>query len=165
MWEVGTYLGDTPSSNYRIKIEDKWDRDIFGFSDFFTITETKHITIVTPSAGSSYMPNDFLNMTWITNTPCETVEIILKKNRINGEHVTTIDSAAVNSGNYSWLIPSDLPFSDKYYFYIRATDGSCFDFSDDFVIGSSLSVGYNITFVILVISMISTGIPTKSTTD
>jgi hypothetical protein len=157
IWEVGTYLGDTPSSDYRIKIEDKWDRDIFGFSDFFTITETKHITIVTPSAGSSYMPNDFLNMTWITNTPCETVEIILEKNRINGEYVTTIDSAAVNSGNYSWLIPSDLPFSDKYYFYIRATDGSCFDFSDDFVIGSSssLSVGYNIVFALLVISIIS----------
>ena len=155
IWEVGTYLGDTPSSDYRIKIEDKWDRDIFGFSDFFTITETKHITIVTPSAGSSYMPDGLLNITWTTNAPCETVEIILEKNRINGEHVMTIDSAAVNSGNYSWLIPRDLPFSDKYYLFITATDGSCLDFSDDFVIGSSFSVGYNITFVIIVISMIS----------
>jgi len=157
LWNVGAYLGDTPSSDYRIKIEDRWDSDIFGFSDFFTIPEAIEITMVTPSSGSSYMPNDVLNMTWITNTPCGTVEIVLRKNGI--EYVTTIDSAAVNSGNYSWLIPSDLPFCEKYYIYIAATDDSCYDFSDNFVIGSSSSsspsVGYNITFVILVISMIS----------
>jgi hypothetical protein len=155
-WNVGTYLGNTPSSNYRIKIEDKWDRDIFGFSDFFTIIETRHITITTPSSGSSYMPNNLLNITWTTNTPCETVEIVLEKNRLNGEYVKTIDSAATNSGNYSWLIPSDLPYSDKYYLIIRATDGSCFDYSYDFVIGSPIeSVGYDITFVVIVISVLS----------
>lgn len=156
LWHVGTYLGDTPSSYYRIKIRDRYDRDIFGFSDFFTITDTKHLTIITPSTNSSYMPNDFLNMTWITNTPCETVVIILR-NKLNIGYELIIDYAAVNSGNYSWLIPSDLPFSDKYYFRITAIDGSCYDISDDFVIGidSPLSVGYNITFVILVISMIS----------
>lgn len=155
LWSVGTYLGDTPSSNYRIKIEDKWDRDIFGFSDYFTITETRYLTIITPSAGSSYMPNNRLNITWNTNSLCPTVEIVLEKNRINGEYVKTIDSAAVNSGNYSWLIPSDLPFSDKYYLYITAADGSCFDYSYDFAIGSPLSVGNNIVFVIIVISLMS----------
>ncbi|HEC37683.1 hypothetical protein LCGC14_1075020 [marine sediment metagenome] len=162
IWNVGTYLGNTPSPYYRIKIEDKWDSSIYGFSEYFNITNTKYLTILTPIEGSSYTQNTTMNLTWETDTPCETVYILLKKT--NYGDVLLINFSAINNGNYSWLIPNDLPYSDEYYIFIDAFDYSCFDYSDYFTIGSPPnpeSIGFNINYILIIISIISIAVIIK----
>ncbi|TKJ22475.1 MAG: hypothetical protein CEE43_06170 [Promethearchaeota archaeon Loki_b32] len=142
-------------TDYRIKIRDVYSTK-YSFSEYFEITNVKSLTILEPSSSLSYKHGEIMTIKWETDTLCETLEIKVyhkPQGSSDADKVLTIPSVP-NIGYYKWTIPMDLPHGE-YYLVIEATDKSVHEFSEHFTIGSSSSIGYNLTFVIIVISVIS----------
>ncbi len=145
-------------TDYRIKIKDVYS-SVNCFSEYFEITNVKSLTVFEPNSSSSYKHGEIMTIKWETDTPCETLDIKVyhkPQGSSDADKVSTIPSVP-NIGYYNWTIPIDLPHGN-YYLVIEATDNSVLEFSEHFTIQSSssdISIGYDLVFVIIVISLIS----------
>lgn len=155
LWTIPVF---PEGSNYRMKIYEHFNPKVYNYSSYFTITSEKYITIVEPSSDMSYVPGDTCNIKWVTDAPCETVEIDLYySSQMDFYYVLTIESNTTNDGLYSWKIPSSIDEKNNYRIKISATDGSCSDIGDYFTIGIFI-FGINSGFfygIIIIISIIS----------
>ncbi|MCP6718922.1 MAG: hypothetical protein KJI71_01640 [Patescibacteria group bacterium] len=90
-------------SYYQIKIIDYYDDSIYDYTNYFTIeTETKTITITSPTSTDTFLPGHNY-ITWTTTGSIDYVRIRL----YDGSYfLETIESSAYNDGSYDWYLSS-----------------------------------------------------------
>ena len=124
-------------TDYRIKIKDIRS-DTYVYSEYFTITNIKSLTILEPNSKSSYKHGETMLIRWQTDTPCEnlTIKVYYRPpGSFDADKMITI-SQVPNIWIYYWVIPMDFPHGDGYYLIIEATDNSVVERSEDFTIGN-----------------------------
>lgn len=123
----------TDSSYYQIKIRDYYDSTTYDYSSYFTIqTETKTITITSPTSSSTFL-SGYNSITWTNTGDISYVKIELYK---SGIFLETIDSYEYNDGSYSWYIYDD-EYVDSSYYQIKILDyydNTIYDYSGSFTI-------------------------------
>jgi surface protein len=148
IFTIGTYYYVVVASNAG------GDSPISNCESVLTI---KFITVVSPKAGSSWIPKQYYYIEWSSTSSISNVQIELYN---NGELVMLIHSEIQNDGKNLWRIPSDLESSETYQIKIFDTsDPSVFGLSAEFEIinneGSSIP-GYSSLFFVSVLGGIAT---------
>jgi len=121
-----------PGSDYRVRVSDASAPSVFDQSDgdFSIIEEAPTLTVLAPNGGETWLIGSLQEIRWARGTAGATVRIDLIK---GGSVVEVIDSAAPNTGSYSWRVSTGLtPASD---YRMRITSNSNpgeFDLSDGF---------------------------------
>jgi hypothetical protein len=127
--------GQTPGSNYKVKITSVNDTTVFDFSDAdFTIAPfaPPSITITSPNGGESWEAGSFHQITFTDNIN-ENIKIELYK---GGVFNSVINPSTPSDGSTNWTIPAGTtPGSDYKVKITSVNDTAVFDFSDtDFTI-------------------------------
>lgn len=158
IWRVPSGL--TPANDYRLKVYNRDDPDIFAFSDYFEITEARGITITVPNQESLCAQGSEFQIKWTSYGPVGNVMIRLYENVDHEDYIYGIDTYVLiiinsteNDGSFSWSVPEDLPDSTRYFIAIDSIiDYACYDDSQYFTIGpipSGLSEipGFELTII------------------
>jgi hypothetical protein len=94
--------GQTPGSDYKIKITSLDNNNIYDFSNNnFTISAEPNITVTQPNGGEEWMVGTTYGITWNDNIS-ENVKIEVYKNNTFFE---TIANSTASDGSYPWPIP------------------------------------------------------------
>ncbi|MEL6535204.1 MAG: Ser-Thr-rich GPI-anchored membrane family protein [Bacteroidota bacterium] len=123
----------TPANDYRIRIEDVYDSNVFDWSPEFSIEcppNTGHfLDLIRPLADDVWKKGVLKDVKWSDNLP-GLVEIVLFK---GGTPMDTLTKGTANNGSFTYLVPDHLPVDIDYYFIISSVDEpSLFDVSDEF---------------------------------
>lgn len=124
-------------SDYRIKIREKPYPYTHKFSDYFSITNVKSLTVLEPNRSSVYTSGQTITINWITDTPSPSFIIeffSVTPDTHTIENIITIPMAP-NIGYYNLTLPMDLPYGNRYRISIDAPDNSIYEVSDFFTIG------------------------------
>ncbi len=100
-WQVPSNLSTTSG---KVRISSTSNQTIFDTSDsYFT---SGFIQLLAPNGGTNYQANKTINVTWNSSASVGTVRI-----DYTSDNETTWHNAAnniINTGNYNWVVPSDL---------------------------------------------------------
>ncbi len=122
-------------SYYQIKIIDYYDDSIYDYTNYFAIeTETKTITITSPTSVSTFVSGDSL-ITWTSTGDISYVKIDLYK---ENAYLETISSYTGNDGSYIWKKEND-EYIDGPYYQIKISDSydnTIYDYSDYFTMAT-----------------------------
>ena len=124
-------------TDYRIKIKDR-SSNTLTWSEPFTITNVKSLTILEPNSSSSYKHGETMTIRWETDTLCPTLTIEIRY-RPPGQQASdpiTFISQVPNIGYYNWTIPIDIPHGNGYYLKIDAIDNSV-----RYIVGENFTIG------------------------
>ena len=147
---------DYDGTNYRIKISDYDDPNVYGFSDYFSMNvRSGTITITSPTGTSSWQVGSAKYITWTSTGNIQNVDLEIYKGTVLKYYLYDIYNIEIKM----WDIPEDIEIGTDWRIKISNSDNSAqYDWSDYFEIynsgaGGSIS-GYSF-FIILMISMIS----------
>ena len=146
-------------TNYRIKIIDYDDPNVYGYSDYFSMNvRSGTITITSPTSTSSWQAGTMHSITWTSTGNILNVDIEIYKGAVLMYHIYDVS----NLGIQLWEIDDDIETGADWRVKIsNSDDASQYDWSDYFDIissgdGGAIS-GYSFP-IILTISMISIAI-------
>lgn len=145
-------------NNFRVKITDIMDANMFNYSGYFSIEFKKVLSLVFPKSDTIYTLGSIANITWVTNSSYETVKIELYYN-LNGslEFYYLICSTTTNNGSYLWEIPSSIIPMNVYLIKISTNDGFTIGWSEVFTISEFKSQnipGYSVILILSAIGVI-----------
>ncbi|EMR73261.1 Peptidase C1A, papain [Thermoplasmatales archaeon SCGC AB-539-N05] len=132
----------TPGSNYKIKITytgllGKTSDESDGYFSIEGDSDPQSITIISPNDGEEWERGKTHITTWTSKNVESSLKIDLYKGGIYSRIITT---ETVNSGFYSWIVPSSQTIGSDYTIKITSTsDSSVCDESDYFSIMESQS--------------------------
>jgi hypothetical protein len=121
--------GQTPGTDYKVKIINVGDTAVFDFSDAdFTVTGfVPDITLQSPNGGEEWKANSF-HLIEFTDNIDEFVRIHLYK---GGVFHSIINDSTRSDGSTNWTIPRDFSLGTDYKVKITSVvDTTLFDFSD-----------------------------------
>lgn len=112
-WEIPA--GQTPGTNYKIKISDQVDGDPMDQSDAtFSVIEVipPTITVTVPNGGEQWEQGSTHPITWTSVNFAGNVKIELS----DGAKILTVlnSSIAASAGTWPWLIPADQALASNY---------------------------------------------------
>ena len=148
-------LSCSTGMDYRIKITDTSDSNIYDYSDYFKIYAAgeKSLNVINPSSSSLFIAGTNHNLIWNSTGPINDVEIQLFKDDVFN---LTIYSSIFNDGNEMWLVPLSCTTATNYKMkIIDISNSSVYAFSEYFTIETpktitinepSISSIYNINF-------------------
>lgn len=150
VWQGRTYENIT-SSHYQIRIQDVNNPKYVDFSSNFTITNEKHLIVLSPNSNSTFKAGSTIQVQWETDTPCDEVYIELLRENTIVKAITTGNTRSYNLG-----IPARLGGNNDYRILITAVDGSTSAYSEYFTIAPKLRIpGYNIPLLYASIVLVS----------
>lgn len=122
------------STKYQIFIFDPSNNSVNDFSDYFTISTTKSITLKSPIGGEEWEAGNTYEITWDWTGLFTAVDIEISRGL---SWHSAIASGVSNTGSYSWTIPTDFDYGT--FWSISVSDASASyvaDKSDYFKINS-----------------------------
>jgi surfactin synthase thioesterase subunit len=124
-WDIPFSL--EPGSDYKVKITNVENEDVFDFSDSnFTIVGNQ-ISVISPNGGENWLETDDQQITWTDNLTGN-VEIQLLKNDTFHSSITT---STASDGEYTWNPSNSIETGFDYKIKILSVeDGNVFDISD-----------------------------------
>ncbi|MFX0092093.1 MAG: Ser-Thr-rich GPI-anchored membrane family protein [Candidatus Hodarchaeota archaeon] len=135
-WTVPNSI--SPGTAYYIKITDTNNSSIYDDSDYFTIEETRSITVTNPSSSSTWLVGSTNSIEWTSTGIISHVKIELYS---GSTLVATIDSSTNNDGHKSWTVPNSISPGTAYYIKITDTsNNNIYDDSDYFTIEEIKSI-------------------------
>ena len=143
-WAIPTAI--MPGSSYRIKVRSLNNSSINDYSDYFSITASDFITVISPNGGENWQAGTSHDITWDDNISGN-VKIRLYLYLSNGGYsISTIVSSTPSNGSYLWTIPTYQMLATNYKIEISSTANSSLnDFSDNFF--SIMAPSYTITTI------------------
>jgi len=90
---------------------------------------TPTITVISPNGYENWQRGRQYPITWTSSNVTGTVDIELYKGTTLA---ATIETNTTNDGNTTWIIPSTIPLGTEYRVRIKNSDGTIFDFSDNY---------------------------------
>jgi len=130
-WTVPSSI--TEGSNYRIKITSVNNTSLFDFSDDFSITAPRYISITYPDLNELWEPGSSYTIQWKDNIS-ENVSISLYQ---NNSYITSIANSTASNGNYTWTVPLVLSPGSNFKIRINSTTSNLFGESAFFEIQTS----------------------------
>jgi CSLREA domain-containing protein len=128
-WPIS--LGQTPGTDYKVKVISTTNSSYFGFSENrFSITASPSITVTAPNGNEAWQRGTSQTITWDSSgDPGANVRIELYKAGVLNR---TIASSTANAETHSWPIPADQTLGSDYKVKITSTtDSSYSDWSDN----------------------------------
>lgn len=142
-------------TDYRIKITDYDDSNVFDYSDYFSINSGSGTIIVTsPSSSDSWDAAYSHYIRWNTTGTIINVNIELYKGDIQKYYINDVS----NSGPYYWIFDENIELGTDWRVKITNSDNSSqYDWSDYFEIfrRESLIHGYNYYVIFSLIFIVS----------
>lgn len=141
-------VGQTPGSDYRIKITATANAALSDFSDnYFSIAEAPGFRITYPSAaGITWRAGGSYTVTWsTTGNPGAYVALLLYRGETPLLHLTM---QTLNTGAYTWTVPATLAAGGDYRIRVHSTLSSLIeDFSDNpFTIEAGAPAALTVTY-------------------
>ncbi len=136
------YLGN----NYKIKISDYDDSQVFDYSAEFSINiGSGTITVTNPTDSSTWTPGSSQSITWTSTGTITSVDIDIYKGNILMYYIDDLFDIGTNL----WTIPSDIEQGTDWKIKVSNADNSNqYDWSEEFTIASSANAsaipGYDI---------------------
>ena len=118
---------DIPAgTKYKLQIVSDLDASLSDSSfDFFTISSTPYIAVLSPNGGEVWATGTTRDILWDSNAG-GTVKVELSAN--GGTSFSTLASGLANNGRYGWNIPADFAADSDYL--VRVASESSLDVSD-----------------------------------
>ncbi|MHA2055777.1 MAG: Ser-Thr-rich GPI-anchored membrane family protein, partial [Candidatus Hodarchaeales archaeon] len=143
-------------NNYRIKITDYDDPNVYDYSDYFSINiGTGTLTVTNPSSSSSWKPGSTQIITWSSTGNIIDVDIDIYKGNVLKYYVSDVS----NLGLYSWTIDENIELGTDWRIKIsNSGDSSENDWSDYFAISSAQAdpiPGYDVIIIISTLCLLS----------
>jgi len=112
-------------SNYKIKVTDLSNSNIYGYSGEFTLDE-RYIEITSPHGGETWFIGETYDIKWDSKNAGSSVSIKYKKEY--DYSYNTITYSTNNNKSYKWTIPSGL--NKNYNYQIKITSNSYSNIED-----------------------------------
>ncbi len=117
------------STKYQIYIIDPSNNSVNDFSDYFTISTTKSITLKSPIGGEEWEAGSTYDITWDWTGLFTAVDIEISR---GVSWYSAIASGVPNTGSYSWTIPTDFDYGTFWSISVSDTSGSYVDDESDY---------------------------------
>ena len=149
-------LEDYYGSDYRIKIIDHDDPNVYDYSDYFSINiRTGTITVTSPDQNSYGTPGSIHMITWTSTGNIIEVDIDIYKGSTRRYYVSRIS----DFGYYMWTIPEDIELGTDWRIKISNSDNSAEnDWSEYFSISTTHGdpiPGYDLIIIISSVFLLS----------
>ncbi len=156
---IGDILKNYKGTNYKIKIADYDDSNVYGYSDYFSINNgSGTITITSPINSTSWEAGNWYFIKWNSTGTIILVDIETYKGNALKYSIKNVS----NTGVYYWLIDEDIEAGTDWRIkIINSDDSNQYDWSDYFEIFRRESPGlpipgYNYYVIISLIFIFST---------
>ncbi len=117
------------STKYQIYITDPSNSSVSDFSDYFTISTAKSITLKSPVGGEEWEAGNTYDITWEWTGLFTAVNIEISRGTT---WYSVIASDVPNTGSYSWTIPTDFDYGTFWWISVSDTSGSYVDDESDY---------------------------------
>ena len=126
-WTVSDNI--VSGSDYNLKISSVADDNIFDLSDANFDIYKPEITITSLDNGETFKPGEEVHLTWTDNL-FENVKIDLYR---DNSLVETIAESTTSDGETLWVVPDNLPYSDRYKVKISSVNNeNIYDITPEF---------------------------------